>query len=57
VDTAMTVFKKHPLGQNAAVIGRVVAELRGKVYVGGKRLVDVLVADQLPRICLTPLFR
>ena len=57
MDTAMTVFKKHPLGQNAAVIGRVVAELRGKVYVGGKRLVDVLVADQLPRICLTPLFR
>lgn len=55
VDDAMSVLKGHPLGREAAVIGRVVAEPCGKVFInttiGGKRLVDVLVADQLPRIC------
>lgn len=55
VDTVMNGLKKHPLGREASVIGQVVDEPRGKVYVntvvGGKRLVDVLVADQLPRIC------
>lgn len=55
LDGVMDVLKKHPLGQEAAVIGRVVTEPRGQVYIntaiGGKRLVDVLVADQLPRIC------
>jgi hydrogenase expression/formation protein HypE len=55
VDTVMNILKKHPLGREASAIGQVVDEPRGKVYinttVGGKRLVDVLVADHLPRIC------
>lgn len=55
VETAMAVLLRHPLGREAEVIGRVVGKPPGKVYinttVGGKRLVDVLVADQLPRIC------
>lgn len=54
-DTAVDVLRRHPLGREAASIGRVVDGPVGKVYintvVGGKRLVDVLVADQLPRIC------
>lgn len=45
----------HELGHQAAVIGEVVAEPRGKVFlrtaIGGTRLVDMLVGDQLPRIC------
>lgn len=55
VEAAMNVLRKHPLGQDAAVIGDVVDGPVGKVYlktgIGGKRIVDVLVADQLPRIC------
>ncbi|MEW6697094.1 MAG: hydrogenase expression/formation protein HypE [Bacillota bacterium] len=55
VNTAMDVLLRHPRGQEAAVIGKVVDGLPGKVYlhtvIGGKRLLDVLVTDQLPRIC------
>lgn len=55
VNAAMNVLLSHPLGQEAAVIGEVVDGLAGKVYlktvIGGKRLLDILVLDQLPRIC------
>ena len=55
VGTAMGVIKNHPLGQDAAVIGRVTNTPAGKVYInttiGGKRLVDMPTADPLPRIC------
>jgi hydrogenase expression/formation protein HypE len=46
---------RHPLGQNAAIIGEVVAEHPGLVTmrstVGGERVVAMLSGEQLPRIC------
>ena len=45
----------HPLGQNAQRIGEVVGEHPGMVWmrteVGGTRVVDLLMGEQLPRIC------
>ena len=47
----------HPLGCNAAVIGEILgaAELTPSVYLQtpsrGRRILDALVSDQLPRIC------
>jgi hydrogenase expression/formation protein HypE len=48
-------LRRHPLGRNAGLIGRVTAEPPGIVTMtttfGGKRLIDMLVGEQLPRIC------
>ncbi len=48
-------IKKHPLGKKAAMIGEITAEHSGKAWletsVGGKRMVDMLSGQQLPRIC------
>jgi hydrogenase expression/formation protein HypE len=50
-------LRSHPLGKNAAVIGEIMgaAELTPYVYLQtpsrGRRILDALVADQLPRIC------
>jgi len=48
-------IKKHPLGKEARIIGQIEKSPRGKVYLktisGGKRIVDMPVADVLPRIC------
>jgi hydrogenase expression/formation protein HypE len=45
----------HPLGRQAAVIGRVVKEHPGKVLlktpIGGHRLLEPLSGEQFPRIC------
>ncbi len=45
----------HPLGKRTVVIGKVVADYPGKVCMttkaGGTRILDMLVTDQLPRIC------
>jgi hydrogenase expression/formation protein HypE len=55
VDAAMRALRRHPLGAEAAVIGRVTAEPPGLVLLktsfGGTRIVDMLVGDPLPRIC------
>ncbi|HLH25782.1 MAG TPA: hydrogenase expression/formation protein HypE [Chloroflexota bacterium] len=52
---ALAAMRAHPLGAQAAVIGAVVAEPAGVVYlrtcVGGSRIVDVPAGEQLPRIC------
>ena len=49
------VLRNHPLGEKANVVGEVVAGPPGKVYletiIGTKRVLDMLVEDQLPRIC------
>jgi len=54
-DLAVTALRARPLGRNARVIGRVVAEHPGMVVmrtsIGGTRVVDMLPGDQLPRIC------
>ena len=49
------VMHSHPLGREAAIIGRVVAEHPGRVvlrtFLGTHRVLDVLAGEQLPRIC------
>ncbi len=53
----LDLFRSHPLGREAAIIGEVAASSgdKGKVYlqtaIGGKRIVDMLSGEQLPRIC------
>jgi hydrogenase expression/formation protein HypE len=48
-------MRAHPAGADAAVIGEVVREPAGMVVMqtafGGARIVDMLVGEQLPRIC------
>ena len=54
-DRAVAALRAHPLGEQAAVIGRVTADQPGivllKTAFGGTRIVDLLVGDPLPRIC------
>lgn len=58
-DIALATIKNHPLGRDAAIIGKVVDKPKensnNKVYLktalGGKRILDMLAGDQLPRIC------
>jgi len=49
------MMRKHPLGRNACVIGEVVTHPAKKVtmetQVGGARIIEVLVGEDLPRIC------
>jgi hydrogenase expression/formation protein HypE len=52
---ALGALRGHPLGRRAAIIGYVTHEPPGRVVMntafGGQRIVDMLVGDQLPRIC------
>jgi hydrogenase expression/formation protein HypE len=52
---ALRALQSHPLGQNAAMIGRVTADHPRMVVLrtslGTTRIVDMLAGDQLPRIC------
>ncbi len=54
-EAALEAMRSHPLGREAAIIGQVVEEYPGTVvlrsWVGGKRVVDMLSGEQLPRIC------
>ncbi len=54
-DDALAAMHNHPLGRDAAVIGRVADDPPGMVLLnttfGGTRVVDMLVGDPLPRIC------
>ena len=51
----LAAMRKHPLGADAAVIGEVMADAHHFVQLttafGGRRIVDWLASDQLPRIC------
>jgi hydrogenase expression/formation protein HypE len=51
----LAAMQSHPLGSEAAIIGEVTDEHPGfvmmKTRVGGKRVVDMLSGEQLPRIC------
>lgn len=55
LDAALETLRGHPLGTNAAEIGRVVAEPAGRVglrtRLGSTRALEMLVGEQLPRIC------
>jgi len=54
-DAALAALTTHPLGARAAIIGRVQSGEPGRVTMrtalGGRRIVDMLVGEQLPRIC------
>jgi hydrogenase expression/formation protein HypE len=55
VEAALAAMRRHPLGAAAAAIGTVSAGEAGRVTMrtvfGGRRIVDMLVGEQLPRIC------
>jgi hydrogenase expression/formation protein HypE len=55
VDSVMSVMHAHPRGKEAVVIGRVVDDHRGLVVartaLGSRRLVEMPLGEQLPRIC------
>ncbi len=52
---ALAAMRQAPYGADAAIIGEVTEGPAGKVYVktsfGAKRIMDMLVGEQLPRIC------
>lgn len=54
-ERALCAMREHPLGQRAARIGKVNEQGKGKVWLrrrlGGRRLLDMLSGEQLPRIC------
>jgi hydrogenase expression/formation protein HypE len=54
-DTLLAALRAHPLGREAARIGTVVEDAHGFVQMdtrlGGRRVVDWLSGEQLPRIC------
>jgi hydrogenase expression/formation protein HypE len=54
-DAALAALGSHPLGAGAVAIGRVAEGQAGRVtmrtLMGGRRIVDMLVGEQLPRIC------
>lgn len=51
----LAAVRNHPLGKEAAIIGRVVDDpncfVQMKTKFGGRRMVDWLSGEQLPRIC------
>ena len=54
-DAALAALRAHPLGARAARIGEVIADdhrfVQMKTALGGRRMVDWLAGEQLPRIC------
>jgi len=54
-EAVLAAMRAHPLGQEAALIGEVVADEHRFVQMttgfGGGRIVDWLSGEQLPRIC------
>ncbi|MYR46139.1 hydrogenase expression/formation protein HypE [Streptomyces sp. SID5910] len=54
-DAVLAAMRAHPLGAEAVVIGETVAEHPGMVVartgLGGTRVVDMPLGEQLPRIC------
>lgn len=53
--TALEAMRAHPAGIDAAIIGEVTEDPQDSVIMrtrfGGQRIVDMLVGEQLPRIC------
>jgi len=54
-ETAIYAMQSNPQGSEACIIGEVLAEPQGMVFLrtamGGHRVLDMLVGDPLPRIC------
>ncbi len=53
--TVLDAWRRHPLGKDAAIIGQVREEPRGRLVlhtrIGARRIVDMHSGEQLPRIC------
>ncbi len=54
-EAALATLRAHPFGAQAAIIGHVVEKhpgvLVGRTGIGGTRVIDTQVGEQLPRIC------
>lgn len=54
-EAALEAMRSHPLGRDAAIVGRVKDDpptlVLLKTEFGGTRIVDTLIGDPLPRIC------
>jgi hydrogenase expression/formation protein HypE len=54
-DRVLEAITANPYGKDAIVIGEVIEDYAGKVFmetrIGGSRIVDMLAGEQLPRIC------
>ena len=54
-DQLIETMQKHSAGKDSSIIGKVEASPQGKVILstgfGGDRIIDMLVGEQLPRIC------
>ena len=54
-DKLITAMQQHPAGRDSSIIGRVEPTPAGRVILatgfGGDRILDMLVGEQLPRIC------
>jgi len=53
--SALEAMRSHPRGRQAAIIGRVGKDHPGRLALrtlpGGRRIVDMPMGEQLPRIC------
>ncbi|MEQ8468685.1 hydrogenase expression/formation protein HypE [Coleofasciculus sp. E1-EBD-02] len=54
-ESVLSAMKSHPAGEDSSIIGEVIDSPAGVVLLqtafGAERIVDMLVGDQLPRIC------
>ncbi len=54
-DTVLSAMRSHPAGKDACLIGEVTVSPPGmvllKTALGSERIIDMLVGEQLPRIC------
>ncbi len=54
-DNLLSTMRNHPAGKDSSIIGTVAASPEGTVILstgfGGKRIIDMLIGEQLPRIC------
>ncbi|MFN5989772.1 MAG: AIR synthase-related protein, partial [Dolichospermum sp.] len=54
-DLILATMKNHPTGKHASIIGEIIPHPPGIVFLktvfGAERIIDMLVGDQLPRIC------
>lgn len=54
-ESVLSAMKSHPAGEDSCIVGEVIDSPSGVVLLqtafGAERIVDMLVGDQLPRIC------
>ena len=54
-ERVLAAMREHPYGRDAAIIGQVIHRRPGRVvlatFLGTSRIIDMLVGEQLPRIC------